>query len=94
MGTRHTEVVQNSIKIIVLRGVSVRHRKGFGMAKSTSSIRANLNQDIVKRLTHDLKPVGVDHKGKLVFEPNVNGDIYTVLDASQDALKGFGVRAV
>jgi integrase len=62
------------------------------MAKSTNSIRVNLNQDIVKRLTHDLKPVGVDHKGKLVFEPNVNGDIYTVLDASQDAPKGFGVR--
>ncbi len=61
------------------------------MAKSTNSIRVNLNQDIVKRLTHDLKPVGVDDKGKLVFEPNANGDIYTVLDASQDAPKGFGV---
>lgn len=62
------------------------------MAKSTTSIRVNLNQDIVKRLTHDLKPAGVDEKGKLVFEPNVDGDIYTVLDASQDAPKGFGVR--
>ncbi len=62
------------------------------MAKSTNSIRVNLTQDIVKRLTHDLKPAGVDEKGKLVFEPNVNGDIYTILDASQDAPKGFGVR--
>ena len=54
--------------------------------------RVVLNQHIVKRLSWENKPRDVDDKEKLVFEPNVNGDIYTVLDASQEASKGFGVR--
>jgi hypothetical protein len=76
---------------MVLNESGVLHIKGFRMAKSTNSIRVVLNQDIMKRLTHDLKPVGVDDKGKLVFEPNSSQAIYTMLDASQDAPKGFGV---
>lgn len=57
-----------------------------------SVIKASLNQEIVRKLTIEHKPKGIDDKGKLVFMPNLEGERYTILDASQDSPSGFGIR--
>lgn len=57
-----------------------------------SVIKASLNQEIVRKLTIEHKPKGIDDKGKLVFTPNLEGERYTILDASQESPSGFGIR--
>jgi hypothetical protein len=55
-------------------------------------MKTELTMALIKRLKLDSKPVGVDAKGDLVFEPNPSGKDYIVYDASQEAPPGFGVR--
>lgn len=55
-------------------------------------MKTELTMALIKRLTLDSKPVGVDEKGALVFEPNPTGKDYIVYDSSQEAPPGFGVR--
>lgn len=55
-------------------------------------MKFELTMPLIKRLKIDEKPVGIDAKGNLVFEPNPTGRDYIVYDASQEAPPGFGVR--
>ncbi|MGF6181255.1 integrase [Massilia sp. UYP32] len=55
-------------------------------------MKTELTMALIKRLRLDSKPVGVDAKGDLVFEPNLSGKDYIVYDASQEAPPGFGIR--
>ncbi|RNF30040.1 hypothetical protein NM04_15000 [Massilia aurea] len=55
-------------------------------------MKTELTMALIKRLRLDSKPVGVDAKGDLVFEPNPFGKDYIIYDASQEAPPGFGVR--
>ena len=51
---------------------------------------ADLTLALVKRLRFDQKPVAVDAKGGMVFEPN--DEPYIVWDSNRDAPPGFCVR--
>ena len=51
-----------------------------------------LTTDVVKRLRIESKPVGVDSKGKIIYEPNPAKKEYFVFCSNQDSPKGFGVR--
>ncbi len=53
-------------------------------------MKADLTLALVKRLRLDQKPVGVDAKGGLVFEPNDKP--YIVWDSNALAPPGFGIR--
>jgi len=55
-------------------------------------MKIELTMALIKRLRLDSKPVGIDAKGDLMFEPNPSGKDYIVYDASQEAPPGFGVR--
>ena len=55
-------------------------------------MKTELTMALIKRLKLESKPVSVDAKGELVFEPNPSGKDYIVYDASQEAPPGFGVR--
>jgi hypothetical protein len=57
-----------------------------------NTVKADLTLDLIKRLTLDRRPVGLDSKGKLVFEGNPDGKDYIVWDSSKSAPPGFGVR--
>ena len=51
-----------------------------------------LTPQLVKRLSLDEKPVGIDGKGKILFEPNPEAKEYFVFCTSQESPKGFGLR--
>ncbi len=55
-------------------------------------MKIELTMALIKRLTLEERPVAVDEKGALVFEPNPAGKDYIVYDANQEAPPGFGVR--
>ncbi len=55
-------------------------------------MKADLNLALVKRLKLGERPVGVNSKGALVFEANVENKPYILWDSNRDAPPGFGVR--
>lgn len=55
-------------------------------------MKIELTMPLIKRLTLDHCPTGVDAKGDLIFVANPGLRDYIVYDASQEAPPGFGVR--
>ncbi len=59
------------------------------MAKSKGF---KLTTALVRQLRLDSKPVGVDDKNKIIFEPNPEGKGYFVFCSDQNSPVGFGLR--
>ena len=56
-------------------------------------VKTELTTDLIKRLHLERRPVGVDSKGKLIFEANPSSAPFFVWDASRTAPPGFGVKS-
>ncbi|SDG06447.1 MULTISPECIES: tyrosine-type recombinase/integrase [unclassified Duganella] len=55
-------------------------------------MKVELTMPLIKRLTLDQRPTGVDAHGNLVFAANPSKKDYIVYDANQEAPPGFGVK--
>jgi hypothetical protein len=55
-------------------------------------MKTELTLALIKSLSLDKKPVGLDPKGKIIFEANPRGEPYFVFDAAAGAPLGFGLK--
>ena len=61
-------------------------------AKRAPSMRADFNDDFIRRLRLGRPPVGYDTKGKLKFEDDPSCKGYILWDTNQASPPGFGLR--
>lgn len=55
-------------------------------------MKTELTLSLLKSLTLEKKPVGLDSKGKIIFEDNPRGEPYFVFDAAAGAPLGFALK--